>query len=191
MTELVTPVFKSIEQALHVSFLMEILPATQKSAMQSMIDRMLEDAGIVQEREVGTINFGGLSSLEIRGQCAMVRGAVLHHLNQPEIDVVHARYGYHFLKGQGIKGVRDRSLPMMSTKNDWATLAMTVSVYGSAKQREEFSTRMIAKEWGLSQSTVVRDIKIIRNTARAIHQQACDKLNSFFELHGLVGAEYY
>jgi len=187
MSDVVTPIFKSVEQALHVSFLMEILPATQKNAMQSMIERMMEEMGIVQEREQGTINFGGLSSLEIRGQCAMVRGAVLHHLPQPEIDAVHARYGYHHLKGNGIKGVRDYSLPMMATQDDWATLAMAVSVFGTARQREEYSTRMIAKSWGLSQSTVVRDIKIIRNTAKVLHERACDRLNSFFEIHGLVG----
>ncbi len=188
MTEIITPIFNSMQQCLHFSFLMEILPATQKSQMQTMIDRMLEDMGIVQERAESTINFGGLNALEIRGQCAMVRGAVLHHLPKPEADAIYARYGHQVCKAGGIRGIRDYSQPMLSTHNDLATLTMAWSVFGTARQREDFSTRKIATEYGLSQSTVTRDVQVIVRTGRTLEGRAVERLTPIFERGGLVGS---
>ena len=68
------PVFRSTQQALHVAFLMGILPVTQKSNTQMLLERLMEEAGVakVVQRD-GTLNFAGLSPMEVRGQCAMVR----------------------------------------------------------------------------------------------------------------------
>lgn len=189
MTEIITPIFNSVQQCLHFSFLMEILPATQKSQMQAMIERMLEDMGIVQERVKSTINFGGLNALEIRGQCAMVRGAVLHHLPKPEADAIYARYGHQVCKAGGVRGIRDYSQLMLSTHNDMATLTMAWSVFGSARQREDFSTRKIATEYGLSQSTVTRDVQVIVRTGRTLEGRAVERLTPIFERGGLVGID--
>lgn len=181
MTVIDAPIFRSVQQCLHVCFLMEILPATQKSQMQAMIERMLEDMGIVQEREQGTINFGGLNALEIRGQCAMVRGVVIHHLPKPEADAVNARYAYQKLKAQGVRGVRDYSQPLLSTQGDMATLAMAWSLFATAKQREDLSTHRIAAEYGLAQRTISRDVQSIRNTAKMLENRAVERLTPIFE----------
>ncbi|WP_369952183.1 DeoR family transcriptional regulator [Ralstonia syzygii] len=188
MTEITTaPIFRSVEQALHVSFLMETLPVTQKSQMQVMIDRMMEDMGIVQEREKGTINFGGLTALEIRGQCAMVRGAVIHRLPKPEADAVHARFGYQVCKAGGVRGVRDYSQPSLSTQGDMATLTMAWGVFGTQRQRDDLSVRKIAAEYGLSPATVGRDMQIIRNTGRLLLNRGVERLAPMFEAQNLVG----
>jgi hypothetical protein len=184
-----TAIFESIEQALHFSFLMETLPAAQKSQMQVLFDLWLERNGYREVREPSTINFGGLSALEIRGQCSMVRGAVLHQLDEPGISVIHARYAYGFDKGLGIKGARKYCAPMMSTQDEWPTLAMAVNVFGSAKQSAEFSIRNIAKQWGLSKSTVARDVGVIRTTSKMLEQRAYDRLRPIFEKSDLIGAE--
>ena len=181
------PIFQSVEQALHVAHLMEILPATQKSQMQAMIERMTENKGIVQEREKGTVNFGGLSPLEIRGQCAMVRASVVHHLPKPEADAVHARFGHQACKAQGVKGVRDCCLPMMSTQDDIATLTMAWGVFGTRSQRDDLSVRRIATEYGLSASTVGRDMQVIRNTGRLLANRGIERLSAMFERQNLVG----
>lgn len=185
MTE--QPIFRSVSQCLHVAYLMEILPATQKSQMQAMIDRMLEDMGIVQEREQGTINFGGLNALEIRGQCAMVRGVVIHHLPKPEADAVHARYAYQKLKADGVRGVRDYSHPLLSTQGDMPTLAMAWSFFCTKKQRDDFSVRKIADEFGLGKSTVATDVAAIKRTARTLENRAVERLSPLFERQNLVG----
>ncbi len=185
MTE-ITAIFRSVEQALHVSFLMEMLPVAQKSQMQNMIDRMREDMGIAQEHEPGTINFCGLSALEIRGQCAMVRASVAHHVPQPEADAVHARFAYQMRKAGGVRGIRDYCLPMLSTQGDIATLTMAWGIYGTGRQREDLSVRKIAAEYQLASATVGRDMQIVRNTGRLLFNRAVDRLGYRFRASGLV-----
>ncbi len=180
------PIFNSVQQALHFSFLMKILPATQKSVMQALIDRLMEDMGIVQEREQGTINFGGLSSLEIRGQCAMVRGAVEHHLPAPEVHAVHARYAHQAEKASGVRGIRDYAAPMLTTHSDTPTLAIAWSIFGTKKQRDGLSTYHIAKEAGLSQSTVQRDLTAMKNVAKMLEDRAIERLTSVFQKDNLI-----
>jgi hypothetical protein len=187
MTTTEAPIFSSVQQALHFSFLMETLPVTQKSSMQTMIDRMLEEMGIVQEREIVTINFGGLSAIEIRGQCAMVRGVVIHHLPQPEADAIHARYASQTLKASGVRGVRDYSQPLLSTSGDLPTLAMAWSLFATVKQRDGLSTQKIADEFGLGKSTVAKDVLSIRRTARMLENRAIERLTPLFERSGLMG----
>jgi len=184
------PVFRSVEQALHFSFLMEVEPATQQSQMQTLIDRMLEELGRAPQREQGTINFGGLTALEIRGQCAMVRGAVAHRLIQPEIDAVHARFGARATcQPAGVRGVRDYSLPLLFTQHDSATLAMAWSIYGAQRDREALPSRRIAAEYGLAKSTVIADTGRMRRMARMLEGRAIERLTPSFVADGLVAAE--
>ncbi len=180
------PIFRSVEQALHFSFLMEILPVTQRSQMQAMIDRMMEDRGIIQEREKSTIDFGGLNGLEIRGQCAMVRNAVVHNLPPPEVAAIHARYGHQTCKSAGVRGIRDYCLPMLSIQDDMATLTMAWGVFGTQQQRDDLSVRRIAAEFSLGKSTVATDMTRIRAAARALNDRAVDRLRPIFEQGGLA-----
>lgn len=98
------PIFKSIHQALHVSFLVMSVEARQDSPMRGVLLQMLGNAESLTARQRewmhellgvgggGTINFGGLTPDEIRGQCAMVTKAVEHHLPEPGMHVIRARY---------------------------------------------------------------------------------------------------
>ena len=181
-----TGIFNSVQQALHFSFLMGILPATQKSVMQALIDRLMEDMGIIQQQEQGTINFGGLSALEIRGQCAMIRGAVVHHLPEPELHAVHARYAHQLDKSAGVRGIRDYAAPMLATQSDTPTLAIAWSIFGTKKQREGLSTHHIAKEAGLSQSTVLRDLSAMKNVVRTLENRAVERLAAVFQKDNLI-----
>jgi len=182
-------VFRSMEQCLHFSFLMAILPATSKSSMQSMIERLMEEAGIVSVRERSSINFGGLTALEIRGQCAMVRGAVVHHLTQPEAAVIHARYAHQVEKAKGVRAVRDYVAPLLATQHESATLAMAWGIFCTPKQRDGISTRRIADEFKLSQSTVTRDQQAIRRAARSLESRGIERLRPMFERCLLVDAD--
>ena len=204
MTVIDSPIFQSVPQCLHVSFLMQTLPATSKSIMQSMLERAMEEAGVMVQRERGNINFGGLSPLEIRGQCAMVRGAVEHHLPKPEADVVLARYvpaptldrvgrpelmpiPIQVIKANAIRAVRDYCQPMLTTQGDIPTLAMAWSLFGSKAHKDDFSTRKIAADCKLSQSTVTRDVSTIKRLARVLETRAVERLTPIFMISGLVG----
>lgn len=186
-----SPIFTSVEQALHVAFLIGILPASQKSQMQCIMERMMEDAGLTQEREHGTVNFGGLSALEVRAQCAMIRGAVLHRLPAHEAHAVHARYAHAALKAEGVRGVRDYCRQRVTTHGDMPSLAIAWNVYASLKQREGLSVRKIAAEYKLAPSTVGRDVQKVRETGQMLLNQAVDRLGAPFLQSNLVGPGNY
>lgn len=183
--ELEQPIFRSVQQALHFSFLMETLPVSRKSAMTQIYaqggNRVWDEP-----RDPSTVHFGGLSELEVRGQCAMVRGAVIAHLLPAERHAVHARYALQSVQAAGVRAMRDAAMPLLACQREIPTLAMAWMAFGSAKQMEGVTTRTIADEFSLSQSSVVRDIGKIRQVHHALAMMAFDKLSELFLKDGLI-----
>jgi hypothetical protein len=180
------PIFRSVQQAIHFSFMMETLPVSQKSQMHQLFmlaERRLSNLDTIER---STIRFGALNPLEVRGQCAMVRGAVKDHLTDSERQVIHARYAYQKVKAEAVRYVRDISQPSLSCQSEWATLAMAWAVFGTEQQRSGLTTRAIADEFKLSQSMVARDTKEIKRIARLHESQAYDKLHELFAKSGLI-----
>lgn len=184
-------IFRSTSQCLHVAFLVEILPATQRSFMQAMLEAHMKACGIWEEPKATdrTINFGGMSPLEIRGQCAMVRGMVEHHLTQPEAFAVKAHYGHTVTKAAGVRGLADYVSPLLTTTSKDAVLALAWGVFGNEKQREGLSLREIADHFGLVKSTAQRDQQTIRRMGRDMLTRAIARLDSRFQVSGLVENE--
>ena len=182
------PVFASVQQALHFSFLMEILPATQRSQMQVMIEALMKQCGVWEETPVAprTIDFGGLTALEIRGQCAMVRGAVEHHLTRPERDAIHAGYGRQKTQAEGVRGIASYTSGMTNTTNADAILAMTWGLFCPRHIAETLSLRKIESEYGLSRSCAQRDQQIIRKTHKSLFDRGVERLGVTFQNSGLV-----
>lgn len=88
------PIFQNTSQAIHFSFLIEAYEPGSESATGKMMRRHMEEMGLATgEREESTIDFGGLTALEIRGQAAMIRSAVNSHLNQVEAWAIKAKFG--------------------------------------------------------------------------------------------------
>ena len=184
-------IFKSVEQALHVSFLMEILPVTSRSFMQAMMEAHMKANGtwegsIPKER---TINFGGLSPLEIRGQCAMIRASVEHHLAEPEQLAVKAHYGHQTCKEAGVRGLARYVSPMLSTAHSEAILALAWGIYGNEKQKDGLSLREVAEHYGLSKSTAQRDQQIIKKVGRDLLCRAVGSLHDRFQRGGVTENE--
>lgn len=184
-------IFRSTSQCLHVSFLMEILPATQRSFMQAMLEAHMKACGIWEEPKATdrTINFGGMNPLEIRGQCAMVRGMVEHHLTQPECFAVKAHYGHTTTKAAGVRGLADYVSPLLTTTSKDAVLALAWGVFGNEKQRDGLSLREVADHFGLAKSTAQRDQQTIKRMGRDMLTRAIDRLDSRFQVSGLVENE--
>ena len=182
------PIFRSVEQALHFSFLMAELPVSQKSQMQEIYrhggKRVTEE-----DHHQSTIHFGGLSPLEVRGQCAMVRAVVNDHLLDSERQAICARYSYRIEKSTGVRAMRDQAIPLLSCQDEWPTMAMAWSIFGTAEQRDGLSVRLIADEYALSKSAVARDVMEIRRIARTLEGRAYDKLHEIFMQSGLIGID--
>jgi hypothetical protein len=181
-------VFSSTRQALHVSFMLEVMPATAKSQMQVVIEQLLEQAGISQELEQHerTIDFRGLTALEVRGQCAMVVGAVSTHLALPEQSAIWTKYGMRKRQARGVDGLADYVEPMLTIGHLHARLAMIWGKYGREIDREAFSIRKIAAEFGLAHATVQRDQQKIVACQRALEGRALQRLDPYFEKTGLI-----
>lgn len=183
------PVFSSTRQALHVSFLMEVMPATAKSQMQAILEQLMAEAGIVQELDLHerTVDFGGLTALEVRGQCALVVGAVNSHLTAPERAAVWTRYGVRRRQAEGVRALGDYVAPMLTTRNEWAIMAMIWGQFSrTGKRDEDFSLRKIEAEFKVPKSTLQRDQQSIVRTEKQLGLRAMQRLQPYFKRTNLV-----
>lgn len=183
-----TAVFTSTRQALHVSFVLEVMPATARSQMQRLIEQMMRQAGISEEleRHERTVDFRGLSPLEVRGQCAMIVGAVQDHLPQPEQGAVWTRYGMRRRQVRGVEVLAEYIDPMLTIHHRDARIAMIWGKFGREINREVFSQRKIATEFGLHANTVARDQQKIVTVQRALEGKALTRLDELFHNTGLI-----
>lgn len=180
-------VFRSVSQALHVSYLMGSLPVTQKGSMQVAIEHLLERAGVRTETmRDGTLNFKGLSSMEVRGQCAMVRGAVMHHCTVMERHAIHAWFAHDASKADGVHALRDYIGGAMTIDSKPARTLIVWAVHAQGSVRHQVTERAIAAEYLLSQSTVHRNLVTVQTAAGRLRRAGMARLSEMFERDGLV-----
>lgn len=182
-------VFRSVHQALHVAHLMAVLPPTQKSNTQALIEHLMREAGVSREVERdGTLNFQGLSPLEVRGQCAMVRGAVIHHCTEPERMAIWAWFAHDGSKAEGVRFLRDWFAGDWCTDSPHARMLMTwrASVTEDSAAARMCSYRDIEGEHGIPKSTVQRQVQALAKTARGLRERGAARLEEMFLAHGLV-----
>ena len=185
------PVFKSTRQALHVSYLMETLPVTQKSQMQAIIEQLMRERGLVEQFDPRerTINFSGLTPMEVRGQCAMVVNATKTHLTPFQLAAVQCRYAHGRRQGDGVRVLAHYVAPQLSTSNRLAVMALIWGLFAGKKHKHDFTLRAIASEFGLSHATLGRDQRQIAKTQRALEAEAVNALDAYFTFTELVDDE--
>ena len=180
----VEPIFKSTEQALHVSFLVTSLPATQKTVMQAIYEANVGRSGVA-----GTVNTRGLTQLEFRGQCAMVCAAVDSHLGMPpERHAIKAFLGHQLVKAEGVRGIAEYLEPVLDF-GGMALLATAWNVFANGEQRKGLTEREICKHYNLSQSKIHRAAEKIRKTSSELRLRGSSGLDGYFKETGLVMAE--
>jgi hypothetical protein len=181
-------IFRSVGQALHVSFLMEILQPTQRVSTQLLIDSIREQLGKTEARIESTINVGGMSPLEFRGQCAMVVAAVRHHLPHPEHAAVRARFGHQLTKAGGVQDLAEYLQPQTGVQHDLAVRAIVWSQYhrGSQRAADRWSLRAIERETGVPINSLRRCATVVRQVGFALEMRADDRLGELFERTGLT-----
>jgi hypothetical protein len=98
-------IFENAGQAVHVAFLIMAQEATQDAPLRMALIRIMESINLVDSKQRhwldqlrgagggGTVNFSGLSSGDIRAQCAMITQAVKTKLPAIEMWVLQAKYG--------------------------------------------------------------------------------------------------
>lgn len=199
------PIFQSTQQAIFFSYMVSSLPARDGGALGKLLDRMkLEATGIQEAKEPSTVSFAGLTDMEVRGQCAMVRAAVENLLPPPESWAIRSRFGVAFIdrgtdkkiKSASFGPDRTRSMrqlanylaPAFTPMTDSALLLLVARVCGECDElRPTF--RQIEADTGTSKSTAERAEKKVKHRVRMLVNLGVDRLTPIFQRDGLVAVE--
>lgn len=177
------PIFESVWDALRFSFYMEAMPAGVPSSTWTAIKSMMKNSGKVFDRVQSRIHMHGLTPLEVRGQCAMVRACVEDHLTAPEKYALLARHGLDITRLKGVKGLIKHIEHL--TVNQGECLEWIVLLVYS----DSISIRWIAKKYEVSKSSVSEDGWRVKAATDAIERIACERLDGLFKQTNLIGCE--
>jgi hypothetical protein len=212
-------IFESTQQALHVGFLVVSLPPRQKNTFRLALIQILESIGTLSRRQAefldylhgsrsGTIDFEGLTSDEVRAQCAMVVAATRDQLPDPERFATWIRYARgiparpksaEFAADPGIPpsmewkrgvfGMANYLRPTLNISNRDAIMAL-LAAHAFPHQRErDFSYASISKDCTIPVRTLERAAFTIRKRMRGLEDQAIQRLTPLFQRDGLVHIE--
>lgn len=192
------PIFQDTRQALHVSYLIHSLPSTQKSPTQAVIERLVKDSrvwdydGEAPVKASRTVNFGGLTPMEVRAQCAQVVSMVGNMGNPTESAAIKAVYGYQVIKAEGVRYLSAYFEPLMPSIEGRTISGEAVALYlawhcmATKQQREGITLPWLAEKSGVSLATIERIKKDFNTRARAMFERGIGALNQRFVEGGLV-----
>lgn len=187
------PVFRDVRHALHVSFLIHSMPATSPSPTAIVIDRLVKECHVwdgLPVRREGAVNFSGLSTLEVRAQCAQVV-AMVNHLKHPaESAAVKAMFGHQVIKAAGVRDLAQYCEPTIGSVTGMAALACAWNVFGTERQRSGLGREAIAEEFGVSERAVRDAVATIRKMGLSLYARADEALTERFERGELIEKSY-
>ena len=171
------PTFRSLEHCLAVAYLMEIATAYPKSGLGKILDQLLRTKyGIETDTKEGP-NWDGLSPLDIRGTCVMIRSACKRLLFPIEYDMVLAKFS-------NVPEDRDKAiqrLALYAQENlHIQALPVIADMVGRAWSREGKSRDKIARSHGVGHGSVDRDCERIKNLLGAAWREVSEELGKVF-----------
>lgn len=202
MTEAST-IFKSTSQAIHFSYLIEAYEPGAESAMGKIIRKRMQELGLENNDGVeSTVDFDGLNALEVRGQAAMIRGAINTKLTHAESWAVKAKYGLtRVTERKGLKkSYSFTSERIDAMRNLSAYIAPAFASHGLAERSVLWlvakacgeieavrpSFRDIEELTGASKSQLCRVYPDVKKMLRGLEQRAVDRLTPLFKKEGIV-----
>jgi hypothetical protein len=194
------PIFPDTATALHVSFMIVALPPIEPSSLRNTLIRMLEALPIHTRQQAdtltrlrgkpsGTVDFGNLTRLEIRGQCSLIVAAVQQRLPLPELCAMLARFSpTEEGKAIGVDGLVLWLAPTAPIGNRAALTALVWRRYVPKEHKDGYSFRAIAKQCGSSRSTLQRAAEWLDDEAEGVELRALRRLEETFVPHGVCAA---
>lgn len=190
-------VFMTTGQAVHVSYLMLSLPAMEENQFCKALIAAMEAAlelsksnekwlDRLRGQPSDTVNFGGLSMIEVRGQCSMITGAVASRLPRYEKCVMLAKYGIGAQKQEGVNGLVDFSRRACGINTFAPVYKLIAGRFLPKDEREGLSYRDIGKEHNLSKDKVFRAAKWMQQHLTSLEILAIERLELTFLSHGVV-----
>lgn len=189
-----TPIFRDAGHALHVSYLIHSMPARTVSPTAIVIDQLVKENhvwdGLPEPRQSG-VNFGGLSALEVRAQCAQVISMVNHLPHEAERFACQAIYGHQGIKADGVRGLGRYCAPVLSCQSDEFALYCAWHVFATTRQRDGITQGEIARHFGVTVESVREACATVRKYGKAMHARALDALSERFQIGGLIASAAY
>lgn len=190
-------VFMTTGQAVHVSFLMLSLPAMEENQFAKALISAMESAReLSKQQEVwldrlrgqrsDTVNFGGLSMLEVRGQCSFITDAVKKRLPRYELGLMLAKYGIGDDKGSGVEALVDFSRRACGINAYAPVYKLVAGRFLPKNDREGLSYRDIGHDHNLSKDKVFRAAKWMAHHFASLELLAIERLQRSFLAHGVV-----
>ena len=188
------PIFCDASHALHVSYLIQSMPATSLSPTAVLIDQLVKENHVWDEipapRE-SRVNFSGLTPLEVRAQCAQVVAMVNHLPHEAERFACQAIYGHQVIKADGVRGLGRYCSPVLSCQSDEFALYCAWHVFATTRQRDGMTQGEIAKHFGVAVESVREACATVRKYGKAMHTRALDALTERFQVGGLIASAAY
>lgn len=201
-------IFQDGGQAVHVAFVVMGQEASHGTPFRAALLRVMEqstlDAGqrhwLDQLRgdRAGTVDFAGLSTLDVRAQCALIAQAI-KKLPEVEMWVLQAKYGqtdFEDVKGcrrfafsaeriTAIQGLSKWMAPMFSRIKPLALDCMLGRMFANHK-KIDISARDLAEQFGGNHTKYVRASFKMKNHLRQLEDQALARLEPYFAENGLI-----
>lgn len=204
-------IFQTTGQALHVAFLIMSVEARQESPLRrALLQIMGQQEELTKKQQdwmnqligegSGTVNFGGLSSDEVRAQCAMVTQSVKDHLPAPEMHVIHARFipteleeldggrkRYYFSQERvdAVKALSEYVKAGYSAIKLEAIDCLVAKVFVE-HSKTEISFRDLAQSFQTNHMVYARAFPKIKATMKMLETMAINRLTPYFEATGLI-----
>ncbi|KGX47217.1 hypothetical protein [Burkholderia pseudomallei] len=185
-------IFRSTQQALHVAYLVMSEPVREKNGLRLTLIRIIESLGTLNKRQAafldylygsadGTVNFAGLSPLEVRGQCAMITAAVMHQLPPAERYAIWVRYARGTQRKEGVIWMSKKLRATLNITNLNAVryLVAEQSLPKDARDPEK-TFKYISDQTGVSIRTLERAAARIRTHMRTLENRAYNVLTPMF-----------
>lgn len=202
-------IFGSAGQAVHVALVVMGQEASQGAPFRAVLMRLMEQATLdtaqrhwldqLRGDRAGTVDFVGMSTLDVRAQCALIAEAIRTRLPEAEMWVLQARYGrtdFEDVDGArrfafsaeriaAIQGLSNWMAPMFSRIKPLALDCMLGRMFADHK-RIDISVRDLAEQFGGSHMKYFRAACKMKNRIRQLEDQAIAKLEPIFVEQGVV-----
>jgi hypothetical protein len=193
-------VFSDTTVALHVSYLIASLPAIEPCSLRRALIAVLESIELMNRQQAdwlarligtpsGSVDFTGLTRIEIHGQASLVTASVASRLLPPEQFAMLARFAQTAPeKSAGIYGLAEYVCTASPTGNREALTDLIWRRYLPRRYRGGFSLRDIAKRTHVSKSTLQRTAEWLDGEFDGLELCALRRLEETFVPHGVCAA---
>lgn len=206
-------IFETVGQALHVAFLIMSVEAQQDSPLRKALIRIMDNVTLSADQTdwlsqlrgtaSSTVNFGGLSSNDVRAQCAMITLAVQSKLPETEMWALQAKFGHMETEGskenmrialsleriEAIKSLSRWLAPVFSGISMFAMDCLIAKVYAN-HMRTTISFRDLAAAFGGEKTKYQRVYPQIKAHLQALENMGMMRLEPYFIEQGIVSASH-